>query len=570
MKKLRILSLLISVFLISTGLLANWSQASAQSTGLEIHLEHTGYIGDTGDFDEVLNYWNTIHSEPFTLEIDAAGGPVSGESWATIGSNMSFMVIYLSFTGNYSGVEDGTISGEIEGWYLAKGFYDMMGQLNSALCDAYSCVAETDFSDYDKYKQPISGTWSGQITGSSDDSGVFSFTVQSNAYDIEKGYNTDPYTMSGTWSATGDMGIATPPPALEELAVPTFITSSSETNGGNTSSVDPMSFFPSAEYPPATSAASPLIPIGGALLGTTLGFWGAGQWGQKPMAVAPSANLVSSPANGQMISPDEARWQAQKLAEGWVWNETNGGFEAVELQHSSSSSPSILASAANTAAAAAKNAPSPLDGLLNSLHQERIDGIRSMMDRHQQNFRDQMRNAEFYNTASQVASTVKTAADYTMEGLAFATGPAGKGIKTMYDTATASVDVVNTIQEEGWVEGVQKAADSAVDILAGHTGKKGKEIKEMYENVKDGVQFANDVKDHGLTTASRNLLTKKVGDKMKDTYLPDTEESGNLTEWALNKAAEEGGGAGIDKGLEQANTLGEDTANYLLSGKPQG
>ena len=42
MKKLRILSLLISVFLISTGLLANWSQASAQSTGLEIHLEHKG------------------------------------------------------------------------------------------------------------------------------------------------------------------------------------------------------------------------------------------------------------------------------------------------------------------------------------------------------------------------------------------------------------------------------------------------------------------------------------------------------------------------------------------------
>jgi hypothetical protein len=211
-----------------------------------------------------------------------------------------------------------------------------------------------------------------------------------------------------------------------------------------------------------------------------------------------------------------------------------------------------------------------LDSLLNNLHQERIDGIRSMMDKHQQNFNQQMRNAEFYNTASNVASTVKTAADYTMEGLAFATGPAGKGIKTLYDSATATVDVVTTIQDEGWVQGVQKAADSAVDILAGHTGKKGVEIKELYENAKDGVQFVNDVKDKGFTTASRNLLTKKVGDKMKETYLPDPEESRSFTEWALNKATEDGGGEIIDNGLEQANTFGEDAGNYLLSGNPQG
>jgi hypothetical protein len=306
------------------------------------------------------------------------------------------------------------------------------------------------------------------------------------------------------------------------------------------------------------------------LLGTSLGFWAAGQWGQKPLPVAAGSGLVVSPANGGMVTPDEARWQAEKLAEGWVWNETSGGFNAVQLQHPTSSDPSILANLANQAAVKAKNASSPLDDLIHNLHQERVESIREMMDKHQQDYRNHIRDAQFYNTASKVASTVKTAADYSMEALAFATGPAGKGVKTFYDSATATVDVVVTIQDEGWVEGVQKAADSAVDILAGHTGDKGKVIKDIYGEVKDGVQFVSDAQEHGLTTASRNYVDKKVSDQFKEAFLPDADEAGSFSEWVGDKVISEGGEVIIDNGIGQANQLGEDTGRYLFGSNTAG
>lgn len=567
MKTIRLLSLILSVALLAAGFLHNHSLVSAQAGGAELKLVYTDYQG-AGNATESVEYWNTGFNGPFTLVFDVNGGPVTGEYWGTIGSGTSLMIQYLSFSGEYSGVENGEISGTIDGWFLAKGFYDMFNQFNAAMCQAFDCVEQTDWREYDQLKRPITGSWSGKITGSVEDKGVFTFTVNISAYDLAESNEFTPYTLSGDWVASGAQGLPTPIPVLEELVVPTFIAPAETTieEGSTTVADEEFTLFPAAGYPPATSAQSPLIPVGGALLGTTLGFWAAGQWGQKPLPTAAGADLVVSPANGQMVNPDEARWQAEKLAEGWVWNETSGGFNAVQLQHPTSSDPSILTRLANEAAAAVKNAPSPLDDLIHNLHQERVESIRGMMDRHQQNYRSHIRDAQFYNTASKVASTVKTAADYSMEALAFATGPAGKGVKTFYDTATASVDVVVTIQDEGWGEGIQKAADSAVDILAGHTGDKGKVIKEIYGEVKDGVQFVNDAQEHGLSTASRNYLDKKVTDKFKDTFLPDADEAGSMSEWAGDKIVSETGEVFIEKGIGQANQLGEDTGRYLFGG----
>lgn len=571
MKTLRLITFLLSTLLLAIGLLQHPSGVNAQSGGAEMTFEYTD-ITDVENVPESLAFWNSGFSGSVTLIFDVNGGPVTGEFWGTRGSGTSLMIVYLSFTGEYSGVENGAISGTIEGWRLAKGFYDMFGQLNAALCQAYDCVNQTDWSEYEQFKTPLNGSWNGKITGSEEDGGEFSFTETISAYDIEKSYESTPNTLSGRWTASGAQGMPTPIPVLEELAVPTFI-AVAETVGdaGSTTAVEEeFTLFPDAGYPPATSAQSPLIPIGGALLGTALGFWGAGQWGQKPLPVAPGSGLVVSPANGGMVTADEARWQAEKLAEGWVWNETSGGFNATQLQHPSSRDPSILTNLANEAVAKAKNASSPLDDLINNLHQERVESIRGMMDKHQQDYRNHIRDAQFYNTASKVASTVKTAADYSMEALAFATGPVGKGVKTFYDSATATVDVVVTIQDEGWVEGAQKAADSAVDILAGHTGDKGKVIKDIYGEVKDGVQFVSDAQEHGLTTAARNYVDKKVSDQFKEAFLPDADEAGSMAEWVGDKVVSESGEVIIDNGIEQANQLGEDTGRYLFGSDAAG
>lgn len=571
MKKMRLVPLMLSVLLLTAGFLQNHSSASAQSGGAELELIYTDYQG-AGEPEAVLRYWNVDFGNKVILTFDPAGGPVTGEFWGTRGTGSSFMITYLQFTGTYSGAENGSISGTIDGWFLFKGFYDLMGQFSTAMCEAFDCVVKTDYSDYEKFKNPISGNWSGRITGSQEDSGEFSFTMYPNPDTVNNGRESSETLLSGRWNATGAEGMPVPTLVLEELIAPTIIlpVETNDLSEPSTGIMDEFALFPDAAYPPATSAQSPLIPIGGALLGTTLGFWAAGQWGQKPLPIPAASNLVVSPANGSMVTPDEARWQAEKLAEGWVWNETSGGFNAVQLQHPASGEPSILAKMANEAAATAKNAPSPLDDLIHNLHQERVESIRGMMDRHQQNFRKHMSDARFYNNASRVASTVKTAADYSMEALAFATGPAGKGVKTFYDTATASVDVVVTIQDEGWGEGIQKAADSAVDILAGHTGDKGKLVKDIYGEVKDGVQFINDAQEKGLTTASRNYLDKKVADKFKDTFLPDADEAGSMAEWVGDKVISETGDAFIDKGIEQANQFGEDTGRYLFGGDAGG
>ena len=570
MKPLRLITFILAILLLTAGFLQNHSSVSAQTSGAEMELVYSEYQG-TGNTAESVEFWNTGFSDPFTIVFNQKGGPVTGEYWGSIGSETSMMIQYLSFSGEYAGVENGTISGTIDGWFLAKGFYDMFNQLNAALCQALDCVETTDWTGYDPFKRPITGTWSGKITGSGEDRGVFTFTVNISDYDLAESNEFTPYTLSGSWVAVGTEGIPTSVPVLEELVEPIIIDppETLEREVSDTTVDDAFTLFPDTDFPPVTSAQSPLIPVGGALLGTSLGFWAAGQWGQKPMPVPTSTNLVVSPANGSMVTPDEARWQAEKLAEGWVWNETSGGFNAVQLKHPTSD-PSILAKIANEAATNAKNASSPLDNLIHNLHQERVESIREMMDKHQQDFYSHIRDAQFYNTASKVVSTVKTAADYSMEALAFATGPAGKGVKTFYDTATASVDVVVTIQDEGWGEGIQKAADSAVDILAGHTGDKGKVIKEIYGEVKDGAQFVNDAQEQGLTTASRNYLDKKVTDQFKKTFLPDADEAGSMAEWVGDKVVSETGEVFIEKGIEQSNQLGEDTGRYLFGGESGG
>jgi hypothetical protein len=316
---------------------------------------------------------------------------------------------------------------------------------------------------------------------------------------------------------------------------------------------------------PVQSAQSPLIPIGGGIIGTSTGLLlSLALKNRGQMIVGGVKDGVASPVDGRLVTADEANWQYSQIAEGKVWDGEVGGFRGNDREQQ----PSILTREYQEEAAYRATHKSPVElwceSEIQRLHQERVQDIRDMMDVDQMMYQRYMQNVRFYDRASYVATKVKTAADFSMEVLAKATGPAGKGIKTFYDVTTSTIDVANTYQQEGLGAAVSQAADSSISILSGVAGEQGEFIKDTYEKAKDLTDLYNDTKDKGLYEGVVNYGKKKVKKVIVDELTPTDEnvESYTLRSSMVRTTQETVIDNGVEQGLDLTQNIAEGTAKW--------
>jgi hypothetical protein len=195
---------------------------------------------------------------------------------------------------------------------------------------------------------------------------------------------------------------------------------------------------------PAKTASSPLIPFGGALLGTSVGALLSLALQNKGKLIIGNINGgVPSPIDGRLVSPDEANWQNQQIARGGVWDGSRGGFFVPEKTQGES----IISRLVREDREARALQPKPFQDVIDRLHNERVEGMQQIIDRRQENYQAYMKQVSFIERAKDAVSAVKAGADLGMEVMAWAI-PGGKNIKSVYDHVTKTIEMVTLIQEE--------------------------------------------------------------------------------------------------------------------------
>jgi len=404
-------------------------------------------------------------SIPFTIEFYARGGEVTGVIYA-YSSNISMQLPAGYQQSGSSSYPDCPISGTFDG-----------GD-GGAFHALVTC----------------SGTMQDHITGPSVDmnlTGTTNYTAQFEGQLFADGngsgdvamalvVKTDPYSMMGT-----DFPASTSPetaygsewtltyPADEFTAAfvtdqptqskETEATESSEATLQPATTAEPASTVeepsspqvaPAVQSPnPMTKKAqSPLIPVGGAVIGTSTALLlSLAMQNKGQMVVGGVKDGFPSPVNGRMVSADEANWQSEQIARGNTWDENLGGFRVKTQQENQ---PSILSREYQEEKAYRATHKSPIqqwcDDQLQQIHEERIKDICQQMDINQADYQKYMKDVRFYNNASMAASVVKAGADFGVDVLADLTGPVGENIKMVYDVTTNSIEAYGEYQELGY------------------------------------------------------------------------------------------------------------------------
>lgn len=169
-----------------------------------------------------------------------------------------------------------------------------------------------------------------------------------------------------------------------------------------------------------------------------------------PKSAKGSDNLVTSPADGSMVSPAQAKNEQQLLNQGYVYNAQKDGFDYVPKAVAQNvAQESIISKDVKKMRAKAKNRKGFLDDEIKKVHEQRVDNIRGDMEFEQKQYRRHIKRAETMDTLSKGAQVVGEVADVSIDVLAEATGPAGQSIKKGYEAAKDVVSVADHVATEG-------------------------------------------------------------------------------------------------------------------------
>jgi hypothetical protein len=524
---------------------------------------------------------------PFEFTFSPSGGDVSGRINAFNGTASVTMPAGYSQSGG-STFPDCPISGSFEGG--DGGRISALATCNGTV-NIHIIGPSVDFwmTGTAQYTAQLEGNLYANGTGS----GAIAFvgTVTTNAFTMmgqSFPASTSPETAYGTdWTASFSSedflaALVTPTvPPTEQPAVPTPTRASQSTSavGAQTqptaSPIEPTEQAPAATInTPARAAQNPFIPVGGALVGTTTGMLlSLALQNRGRLFVGGLKDGVPSPVNGRMVSRDEANWQNQQIARGNVWDESSGGFYQVPKTEG----PSILSREHQDWVDAHRKERGPYQDLIDSLHQEHVQGLRDLIQSSQNHTEWLEKNIAYWDRFSRAGSTIKTTADFSMEVLAKATGPAGQNIKRGYDYINDSIDVYNTYLDEGGAAAFLKGTDAVV----GHMGNyidtdQSKMVSDLYSSGRDYVDLYNDVKDEGFVNGVANFTTKKAAGEISDALKGDGDsnvESYDLKSSILKTGEEQIIDAGVEDGQQLAldtKDLATDKYNNYISGNEGG
>ena len=252
------------------------------------------------------------------------------------------------------------------------------------------------------------------------------------------------------------------------------------------------------------------LPISGAVIGTTtaalltLAFNNKG----KPIIVR-TDQIAESPINGESVSPEEARWQNEQMAQGKYWNDTLGGFVEKHNTSVAVSPPSILTNEIFREKAS-RQTPESIQKGMDMLAKEKKDFWQDHRDFGRSSGTYYTNRAANYDKLYTGAVIVKETADISIEVLAKATGPAGKSVQSFYDVVTTTVDASVEYEESGIVGAISAVADGSVKVMGNYSGPRGKVISDVYSNVRDGIDYVNTTKEEGFQEANFEFGYKQV------------------------------------------------------------
>lgn len=524
---------------------------------------------------------------PFEFAFTPEGGVVSGKINAFNGTASVSMPAGYSQSGG-STFPDCPISGSFEGGDGGRisGLATCNGTVNIHIVGPSVDFWMTGTAQYTAQLEGnlyANGTGSGAI--------AFVGTVTTNAFTMMGQTfpaSTSPETAYGTdWTASFSSedflaALVTPTtPPTEEPPTPTpaRATQSTSSAGAQTQpTISPLQPTEPAPIPalttPAKAAQNPFIPVGGALVGTTTGMLlSLALQNRGRLFVGGLKDGVPSPVNGRMVSRDEANWQNQQIARGNIWDESSGAFYQVPKTEG----PSILSREHQEWVDAHRKERGPYQDLIDRLHQEHVQGLRDLIQSSQNHTEWLEKNIAYWDRFSRAGSTIKTAADFSMEVLAKATGPAGQNIKRGYDYINDSIEVYNTYQDEGGAAAFLKGTDAVVGHMNNYIDTdQSKMISNLYSTGRDYVDLYNDVKDKGVVDGVANFTTKKVAGEVSDALKGGGEsnvESYDLKSSIVKTGEEHFIDAGVSDGQQlvlDATDLAQDKYNAYISGQGGG
>jgi|GEM_PF-5962100 len=171
---------------------------------------------------------------------------------------------------------------------------------------------------------------------------------------------------------------------------------------------------------------------------------------KKLLKTTNTSGLVSSPADGSMVSPKQAQYEQSLLNQGFVYNPAKDGFDYVPKKVvPDTTSDSLLSKQVKKMRADNKNKKRFLDDAIKKVHQQRVDNIHEDIEFEQKQYKRHIKRAQLMDTLSKGAQMVEKAADVGVDALSEATGPVGKSIKTTYETAKDDVAIADRTVAKG-------------------------------------------------------------------------------------------------------------------------
>jgi len=251
----------------------------------------------------------------------------------------------------------------------------------------------------------------------------------------------------------GRYGWSAPEGEPSSEAVPQMDTSSPEVQSAN-------STMPKGQLPLMVGAT-----VAGALAGAAAGQGAVAVVSRLRGARRKPAppGLVRSPVDGKFVTPQQAQFERQQLGAGYTYNPQRDAFEYVpKPERQSRAAPSYLSGQIAKARAQAAARGHWLDEAIQKVHQERIEAYREDIDYYSGRAEKYAHDAQRWDRAYKVASTVQVAADVGVEVCATLTGPAGKGIKKVYEVTKDAIDLADRVGEHGARGAVSFVVDKAI------------------------------------------------------------------------------------------------------------